>query len=78
MILGRASELGVLRRLCRSAAAGAGGAVLVEGLAGVGKTTLLRALVGEAEGLQVLWGRAPEEGRAPAFWPWREIAAVGG
>lgn len=77
-MVGRSSELGVLRRLCHAAAAGAGGSAVVEGLAGVGKTTVLRALVEQVGGLQVLWGRVPEEGGAPAYWAWREVAAAGG
>ena len=78
VMVGRAADLGVLRRLCRSASAGAGGAALVEGVAGAGKTTLLRALVDEVSDLDALWGRAPQEGGTPAYWPWREIASAAG
>ncbi len=78
MIVGRASELATLRRLGRSAGAGAGGSAVVEGIAGVGKTELLRALVSELPELRAVWGRVPEEGGAPAFWPWREITSTAG
>ena len=78
MILGREAEVSVLRRLCRSAAAGAGGTVVVEGLPGIGKSTLLHAVARTSEGLVPRWGRVPEEGGAPPFWPWREIALAGG
>ena len=71
-------ELSALRRLCRSAAGGAGGVVLVEGIAGLGKTALLRALVADVPDLRSWWGRVPEGGQAPAYWPWREIAATAG
>lgn len=78
VIVGRDRELGILRRLCRSAAAGAGGAALVEGAAGVGKSTLLRELTAQTSGVATMWGRAPEEGGAPPYWPWREIAGTAG
>ena len=77
-MVGRTADLGVLRRLCRSASAGAGGAALVEGVAGAGKTTLLRALVDDVSDLDALWGRAPQEGGTPTYWPWREIASAAG
>ena len=78
MIVGRSNELGTLRRLGRSAGAGAGGSAVVEGIAGAGKTELLRALVAELPELWTIWGRVPEEGGAPSFWPWREITATAG
>ena len=78
MIVGRSPELGALRRLGRSAGAGAGGCAVVEGIAGLGKTELLRALAGELPELRTLWGRVPEEGGAPAYWPWREITSAAG
>ncbi len=78
MIVGRDAEERVLRKVCRAAAAGAGGAVLVEGIAGIGKSALLAAVAADAPGLTPLWGRAPEEGDAPAYWPWRELARAGG
>ncbi len=77
-MIGRSNDLGLLRQLCRSAGAGAGGAALVDGLPGAGKTSLLRALVDEAPELRAFWGRSPQEGGAPAYWPWREIASTAG
>jgi DNA-binding CsgD family transcriptional regulator/tetratricopeptide (TPR) repeat protein len=61
-LIGRDSELALLRELVEGAQAGVGGAVLVEGEQGVGKSALLRAgLAGAAEaGLTVWWGAADE------------------
>lgn len=60
--IGRGSELALLRDLVEGAQAGVGGAVLVEGEQGVGKSALLRAgLAGAAEAeLTVWWGAADE------------------
>lgn len=76
-LTGREAERGLIRRVARAAAAGVGGSVVVVGEAGIGKSALLDAAAGEA-GLRVLRGRAWEEGGAPPYWPWREIADAGG
>ena len=49
--------------------------VLLEGEAGIGKTTLLDVLAATAAGAgwQVSWGRCVDEGLAPALWPWVEL-----
>lgn len=80
-LFGRSAELAELHSLARAAAAGAGGFVFVEGDAGIGKTALLdtfAALATVEHGAIVLRGRAWEEGGAPPFWPWHEIAIAGG
>ena len=51
-LLGRDGELARLAALCDRARAGQGGAVLIAGVPGVGKTALLRAA--DASGLRVL------------------------
>src|ERR1700728_4972417 len=47
---GRDEELTVLRNLLTGLAAGVGGAVLVEGEQGIGKSALLRRALGDATG----------------------------
>ncbi|WP_329138373.1 AAA family ATPase [Streptomyces sp. NBC_01476] len=65
VVVGRAAELKVLRRLVADVAGGRGGVVLVEGEPGIGKSALLAAgLVGaEAAGCQVVSGACDELGQ---------------
>ncbi|PTE10963.1 ATP-binding protein [Mesorhizobium helmanticense] len=57
MLLEREGPLGTLLAQVERAAAGHGGTVLVDGEAGVGKTSLLREFAQEADGnCRVLWG----------------------
>ena len=57
MLLERDGPLEALLATARSAAAGRGGTVLLEGEAGIGKTSLLQEFVERAgEGCRVLWG----------------------
>ena len=76
-LIGRDAEL---RRLdAMLGQAGGPGVALVSGPAGIGKSTLLRALVGVAEdrGVRVGWGVAGEFEGASPLWPWFEaISAV--
>ena len=71
-LVGRASELERLRERFAAADGGAGGVILVQGQAGVGKTTLVEHLTTEASGwgARTLWGRCQEgEGSEPfAMW----------
>jgi acetyl-CoA acetyltransferase len=48
-LIGRGSELAHLAGLIRDAAAGQGSAVLIEGEPGIGKSSLVRAALAEAE-----------------------------
>jgi DNA-binding CsgD family transcriptional regulator len=57
VMLQREAELAALSAAAAAAAAGHGGLVLVEGPAGIGKTTLLRAACGRCDGLRVLTAR---------------------
>src|SRR4051812_22657949 len=67
-MVGRAAERAVLERLLRAR----GGVAVIEGEAGIGKSSLLAHLAGAAEGFTVLQGRATEyEGDLP-YGPWRE------
>nr|WP_296063608.1 BTAD domain-containing putative transcriptional regulator [uncultured Actinoplanes sp.] len=62
--LGRATEIDHLRDLVRQVAAGTGGAVWIEGEAGIGKTELLTHAFGDASaaGCRVAWGAADQLG----------------
>src|SRR3954452_11906439 len=66
-MVGRAAERGVLERLLQAR----GGVVVIEGEAGIGKSSLLAHLAGAAEGVTVLHGRATGyEGELP-YGLWR-------
>lgn len=64
LTVGRAAELGTARALVDAVAMGRGGALLVAGEAGIGKTRLLDEVAGRARehGLPVLSGRAVQGG----------------
>jgi transcriptional regulator with AAA-type ATPase domain len=70
-LFGRTEPLAIAARALDNAAAGRGGTVLVMGEAGIGKSSVARALATEAEarGARVGFGRAWEVGGAPAYWP---------
>ncbi len=72
---GRAHETAVLVSALDDACAGHGGAVLVAGEAGIGKSTLLGALLDAAQGRGVpaLLGRASADLGTPEFWPWTRL-----
>ncbi|PVZ14369.1 ATP-binding protein [Actinomycetospora cinnamomea] len=72
---GREHETAVLVSALDDACAGQGTAVLVVGEAGIGKSTLLGALLDAAEhrGLPALLGRASPDLGSPAFWPWTRL-----
>jgi DNA-binding SARP family transcriptional activator len=71
-IVGRQTELAVVRQVLDDVAAGAACVVVVQGEAGVGKTRLVEELAAQATGAgaRVVWGRSLEGGAAPAYWPW--------
>jgi DNA-binding CsgD family transcriptional regulator len=64
-LVGRDGEVAALRELLAKLCAGTGGALLVEGEQGIGKTALLRAGLAEAAalGCRLAWGTADELGR---------------
>jgi hypothetical protein len=70
-LAGRDSEMALLTGLVRQVAGGRGGAVLIEGEPGIGKSALVRAVVAEAleAGCQVFWGAGDELGQALPLLP---------
>jgi hypothetical protein len=77
-IVGRAEPLADLMRVVRASAGGRRSAILVGGVAGMGKTSLIRTALALAadeapEGrLLVGWGTCWQGGGAPGFWPWMQ------
>jgi DNA-binding CsgD family transcriptional regulator len=72
MLVERSRELAVLDGLLGKLRDGASGVVVIEGAAGIGKSTLLDWAVGEAAGLQVLRARGEELEHDLAFGAVRE------
>jgi tetratricopeptide (TPR) repeat protein len=70
-LIGRESERALLAGLVKQAVRGRGGAVLIEGEPGIGKSALVRAAVAEAvgTGCQVFWGAGDELGQALPLLP---------
>jgi DNA-binding CsgD family transcriptional regulator/tetratricopeptide (TPR) repeat protein len=78
-LVGRVAEVVALDRLRAGALRGAGGAALLVGDAGIGKSALAGEAVARfrAADATVLIGRCdPDEG-APAFWPWLRLLESG-
>src|SRR6516165_5697793 len=70
-LIGRDGELALLTGLLRELSKGRGGSVLIEGEPGIGKSTLVRAVVAEAPvlGCQVFWGTGDELGQELPLLP---------
>ena len=73
--VGREADLATLRSAVDRACVGEGGAALVTGEPGIGKSRLLEEATRDcaSRGVALLWGRASEAGGAPAFWPWLQV-----
>jgi DNA-binding SARP family transcriptional activator len=74
-LVGRDAELGHLRGRLRQIASGDGGAVVLAGEPGVGKTTLAEAAahLARATGITTAWGRCLDAASTPAYWPWSQV-----
>ncbi len=77
-LVGRDSEMALLRSLIKELARGRGGSVLIEGEPGIGKSTLVRAAVTEAPeaGCEVFWGAGDELGQALPLLPFLDALRV--
>jgi tetratricopeptide (TPR) repeat protein len=76
-LLGRDALVGELASAAAQAANGSGSLVLLTGEAGIGKTSVARAvarLVGD--GVRVSWGNCAVDRSAPPFWPWRSLIDI--
>src|SRR5262245_57436145 len=75
--IGRDREIGLLEAGYREALAGHGRALGIVGEPGIGKTRLVEEFTSRLDPVSdlVLWGRCPEGGGAPAYWPWRQALA---
>jgi DNA-binding SARP family transcriptional activator/tetratricopeptide (TPR) repeat protein len=69
-LVGRRHELAQLAEWRAKALTGRTKVVLLEGAAGIGKSTLLDEF---GRGIRVLRGQGVAEEGAPAYWPWRQI-----
>ncbi len=79
-MIGRRAECRAITDLLTATRRGLGGALLVGGEAGIGKTLLAETAASQAReaGLTVAWGRCRESDGAPPFWPWAQVLrAVG-
>src|SRR5215469_10770342 len=74
-LVGRDAELAHLRDTFRRAASGHGGAVVLVGEPGAGKTTLAEAAahIAGGAGFTCAWGRCLDAASTPAFWPWSQV-----
>jgi hypothetical protein len=74
-LVGREPALARMRAPLDRLLAGTGALLLLGGDAGIGKTTLARALATEAaaKGVRVLWGACWPGESTPAYWPWTQI-----
>jgi len=77
-LIGRDRDLADARAVVEAGLAGAGGALLVTGEAGVGKTRLVEELAARAPvDTCVLWGVCWSDPGTPAYWPWRNVVRDG-
>ena len=77
-LIGRDSEMALLAELMKEAARGRGGAVLIEGEPGIGKSALVRAAVAGAPeaGCEVFWGAGDELGQTLPLLPFLDALRV--
>ena len=74
-VVGRGREVGLLEARISQLTAGAGGAVVLAGEPGAGKTTLAEAatrLAADAD-LASVWARCLDAASTPAYWPWTQV-----
>jgi tetratricopeptide (TPR) repeat protein len=71
--VGRSALLERLARVRAVVENGHGQVVLLEGEAGIGKTSLVQRMVAQSPRLGVASGRCPQRAGAPPFWPWNQV-----
>ena len=73
--VGRSAELARLDAAVAAAREGRGGAVLLAGDPGIGKTFTAEEVArrAAARGFRVYWGRCHSDEGAPSFWPWLQV-----
>lgn len=71
--VGRATLLERLARVRTVMETGRGQVVLLEGEAGIGKTSLVQRMVATSPGVRLVTGRCPQRAGAPPFWPWSQV-----
>ncbi|MFC5645207.1 ATP-binding protein [Kitasatospora cinereorecta] len=74
-LVGRSALMDSLDRAVDLAADGRGGAVLLAGEPGIGKTAVAAELARYAagRGTATVWGACEDGGGAPSLWPWRQV-----
>ena len=72
-MVGREAAMAAADAAISTAAAGAGGLLLISGDPGIGKSCFVQAVAERAtgRGLQPGWGYAVDDAGAPALWPWQ-------
>jgi DNA-binding CsgD family transcriptional regulator len=77
-LVGRDGEIALLTGLINEVARGRGSSVLIEGEAGIGKSTLVRTAVAQAPeaGCQVFWGAGDELGQELPLLPFLDALRV--
>lgn len=74
-IVGRDAERDLIRSALVGTTRGAGGVLVIEGEAGIGKTRLAEeaTAMAEAQGWSSAWARCADDAGAPALWPWSRL-----
>ena len=76
-LVGRGALMEELVAAADAAARGSGSIVVLTGEAGIGKTSVARALARQVrDQLEVSWGACVADQSAPPFWPWRALVAL--
>jgi tetratricopeptide (TPR) repeat protein len=78
LLVGRDALVDEIVATAVAATTGRGSIVLLTGEAGIGKTSVARAVARRVrEQLTVSWGACVADQGAPPFWPWRELVEAG-
>lgn len=76
-LVGRGELIEELIAAADAASRGTGSIVVLAGEAGIGKTSVARALARQVrDQLEISWGACVADQSAPPFWPWRELVAL--